>query len=304
MTDNTLRKDFLIERYSLIAEGRGKRPHDFKEAPQEKERCEIDEKCFFCKGNEHMTPPEIFRKGGEQWTIRGFDNKFAAVSPPEGKHEIIVDSACHDMNLEDHETGHIREVFLAYEERRKELDRQFNYTLVFRNRGDAAGASLKHSHTQLIALNMTPTIIAEENENARRYKEENGRCAFCDLIGKEDSKVATKDDKVVALCPNAPRFPYEFWLFPKRHVGCFSELDEEEQYAFVDTLKRLANKLVGGFPDVSFNFSLHTAPKKSSDWYHFHLEFMPRMSKFAGFELGGGVYICTTSPENAASFYR
>jgi len=302
MKQSSIRKDFLIDRYSIVAEGRGGRPVHFGKENNESKR----KICFFCPGNENLTPPEITRVGdSDTWTIRVFNNKFPALTPPEGKHEIIVDTNRHGAEIEQLGDKQMRAVFDMYEERRQELEKEFMYVSIFKNRGKEAGASLPHSHTQVLAMSTLPHLVARENERAEEYYYTKGECPFCNYIESvKRSRVAIKTDSVVAITSNAPRFPYELWLFPKKHVANFSGLTDEEKIDFLSILKSALRKLNKVFGNPPYNFYLHNAPKGSESWYHFHLELLPRLSSYAGFELGSEVYICTVSPESAAKFYK
>ncbi|MBN2518692.1 MAG: galactose-1-phosphate uridylyltransferase [Candidatus Altiarchaeota archaeon] len=304
MEKNSIRKDFLIDRYAIIAEGRGSRPVQFEKNNAES----VGKVCFFCPGNEHLTPPEITRTAadiGNGWSVRVFSNKFPALQPPEGSHEIIVDTNRHGVELGDMPEGDIRSLFEMYEQRRIELEKEFMYVSIFKNKGREAGASLSHSHSQLIAMYMLPHLVAKENEKAEQHYYTKGSCPFCDYISTIDKKrVAFETDSVIAITPNAPRYPYELWIFPKKHVANFSGLDDNAKSDFLSTLKKALKKLdkLSGSPP--YNFYLHNSPKGSERWYHFHLELLPRLSTYAGFELGSEVYICTVPPDMAAQFYR
>jgi len=300
-----LRKDFLLERYSIISEERSKRPHMYEKPPEKKGKT-----CFFCPGNEALTPPTIARypaEGRGDWQIRVFRNKFPALKPPAGDHEIVVETNKHGSELQDLAPEEIVQVFLMYEIRRKVLQKKYGYVSVFKNSGREAGASIAHAHAQILAGPVVPRIVAEESEAAKRHYRKKKRCAWCDHMtktGRSSRKrklIAAKTDHTIALAAEAPRFPYEVWVMPRRHVPSFSKLKNEEALDFCTVLKRVLAKAGELGP---YNFILHSTPKGASKYYHFHLEVMPRVSTHAGFELGGGMYIITASPETAASYYR
>jgi UDPglucose--hexose-1-phosphate uridylyltransferase len=299
---NQIRKDFLIERYSIISEVRGKRPHDFCEKTGKKK----GEICFFCPGSEKLTPRTIDRfPANGPWRIRVFRNKFPALRPPNGEHEIIVETNKHGKGMEGLEPEEIVQVFLMYEKRRKALERRYRYASIFKNEGRDAGASLAHSHTQILAGSLLPTIVAQESEAAKSYYQKWHRCPWCEYIKNiENKRIAAENKNSIAITANAPRFPYEVWITPKRHVGNFSDLKQAEALDFCFTLKKMLTKIHKELCGPSYNFAVHCAPKGQSKWYHFHVEIMPRVSVHAGYELGGGVYITSASPETAARFYR
>lgn len=303
---NEIRKDYFLDRWTIIAANRAKRPDKFKRKP-DKQKKGI---CFFCPGNEGMTPPEICRVEGKNgWIIRVFPNKFPATTkgkgkkgkdliPAYGEHEIIVETPKHKGNMHDLDEDHLFKVFEVYEERIKVLqkDKKIKYVSVFKNRGKTAGASLPHTHTQIIGLPFVPTLVKEESVS--------GKCPYCKIVKKEEKgpRKILSDGNVVAFTPYASRFPFEAWIFPKRHVRTFSELNPEEKLSFVKALKEVLTKLDHGLDFAPYNFYLHYSPKGKD--LHFHLELCPKMSILAGFELSSGMYINTMSPENAAKFYR
>lgn len=292
----------MIERYSIISEARGKRPHEFCEPPDKKKKGV----CFFCPGSEKLTPRTIDRfpaKG--PWKIRVFRNKFPVLKPPRGEHEIVVETNEHGMEIEELEPEEIARVFQMYEKRRKALEKRYRYVSIFKNEGKDAGASLAHSHTQILAAPLLPTIVAQETEAAKVYYRKWHRCPWCDFIkNTEKKRVASENKNSIAITANAPRFPYEVWVMPKRHVGDFSELKREEALDFCSVLKKMLAKISKELCGPSYNFAVHHTPKGQGKWYHLHVEIMPRVSVHAGYELGGGVYISSVSPETAARFYR
>ena len=121
----------------------------------------------------------------------------------------------------------------AFRERVLDLkqDKRFRYILIFKNHGEAAGASLDHSHSQLIALPVIPRNVRDEISGARRHFEHKERCVYCDIVRQElDSRVRviSENSDFVALSPYAPRFPFETWLLPKRHGSNFEDAPRHE----------------------------------------------------------------------------
>jgi UDPglucose--hexose-1-phosphate uridylyltransferase len=325
-----LRKDPIIGRWVIIATERGKRPHDFV----------IEEDatkggfCPFCPGNEHTTPPEIFaiREPGTEpntagWRLRVVNNKFPALvlqGEPEregegmfdklngiGTHEVIIESPDHDVTLASISIDGFVDVLTAYRERIKTLaqDPRFRYVLIFKNQGRAAGASLEHSHGQLIGLPIVPELVMEELNGSKFYYNWKERCVFCDMIRQElqqQKRVVLENAEFVALCPFAPRSPFEVWILPKTHFSSFVDLRDESYRLlaeiFSETLKRL-EKSLGKAP---YNFILHTAPIREPEipHYHWHFEIMPKLTLMAGFEWGSGFYINPTPPEDAAQYLK
>jgi UDPglucose--hexose-1-phosphate uridylyltransferase len=232
-----------------------------------------------------------------------------------GAHEVVIESPVHDQDLADLPIEHIEQVLQAYRARVLDLhrDRRFRYVLIFKNHGDQAGATLEHTHTQLIATPIIPKIIQEELEGSRRYYELKERCVFCDMVQQETAaeesgrRLVSMNDRFLAMAPFAPRFPFETWILPRRHDASFESVEQPEElrdlaWMLKDTLGRL-NRALNRPP---FNFVLHTSPVTDQDleYYHWHIEILPKLTRVAGFEIGSGFYINPTPPEDAAQYLR
>lgn len=334
-----LRHDPIQKRWVIIATERARRPSDF--------RIERDEggdgKCPFCYGNEGMTPPEIraLRHGSPAntpgWKVRVVPNKFpalriegeldrAAVGQYDrmngiGAHEVIIETPNHDRDLADLPLDEIGQVLAMYRDRIVDLrnDPRFRYVLVFRNRGSAAGASLAHPHSQLIATPVTPRTVAMELESARNHFMAKERCIFCDIIAQElatHSRIVAADADFVSWCPYASRFPFEVMLAPRRHGHDFGAMDDGAIAGLARHLREVLQRIKRSLDDPPYNYMLHTAPayhlkpRRPGYWstiemdWHWHLEILPRLTKTAGFEWGTGFYINPTPPEDAARFLR
>ncbi len=314
---NELRKDYLLDRWVIIAIDRGKRPTDFIQKPG----IEEPKTCFFCPGSEHMTPPEIDRvekDGG--WIIRCFPNKFPATKtelgdvkenllvsqPAYGRHEVIVETPNHDEHLNELSVEHIVKVLDMYSSRVNELkkDDRIKYVMIFKNQGMVAGASLEHSHTQLIALPMAPKLVREETEASRKYMKAKGGCPLCDIWRHEaeSDRLILEDEHTISFAPFASRFPFEVWIMPKRHIRSLDEFRDEEKQSFAKMLKDILMRLNSNLNKPPYNFWLHISP--DGEDLHLHLELAPRLANFAGMELGSEIVINVMSPELAARYYK
>jgi len=290
--------------------------------------------CPFCPGHEDATPPEIlaYRRPGTDpnkpgWTLRVMPNKYPALiiegslnREPRGiydrmngigAHEVIIETPEHAKDIPDMSDEAVRDVFWAYRERMMDLerDRRFQYILVFKNHGEAAGASLEHAHSQLIATPIIPKRVAEELAGAKRYYDFKERCIFCDIIRQEliDKERVVKDfDAFLAFQPFASRFPFETWLIPKTHQSSYLELSSPEVTILAKAVKETLGRLKVALNDPPFNYMLHTRPvsKEHHDHYHWHVEIIPKLTKVAGFEWGSGFYINPTTPEASAAYLR
>jgi UDPglucose--hexose-1-phosphate uridylyltransferase len=295
-----LRKDYLLDRYVIIAKERGKRPNDFVHKGKKGKRKEGI--CFFCPGNEHLTPREISRvEENGKWVIRNFPNKFPATK----WHEIIVETPTHGKELSDLGVERIVKVFEVYAERINEIkkDKNVKYVLIFKNSGKEAGASLEHSHTQLIGLEMMPTLVQKEVNASKEYVKKKGTCPYCDIWRREikSERKVFEDAYSAAFTPYASRFPFEVWLMPKRHVRNIDDLDKKELYSFAETLKKILMRLNSSLNCPPYNYYLHVSPDVED--LHFHIELFPRLAKLAGFEFGSGIIINVMPPEIAAEHY-
>lgn len=306
-----LRKDYFLDRWVIVSRRRGKRPHDMK---QEEDVVESTS-CAFCPSNEDQTPPEIGRLERDgQWYVRWFANKFAFVAREGeptikshgfftfanayGDHEVVVEAAEHDKQLHDLPAEHIKDVLKVYSDRIDELDDKNEYVVVFKNYGKAAGTSLVHSHTQIASLNLLPPQIIEEVEKSH----DQGRCLYCEIIDieKHSDRSVFENDSFVAFCPYASRFNFEIWLFPKQHIKRMAEFDDKQMNDLAWMLKKVIVKLKE--LNASYNYVLHYSPKGED--LHFHIEVLPRIAKWGGFELNSGIIVNQVMPEDAARFYR
>jgi UDPglucose--hexose-1-phosphate uridylyltransferase len=326
-----LRKDPITGRWVIIATDRAKRPTDFV-----REKVEIHGSgfCPFCYGNETKTPPEIhaYRPDGSAkdtpgWTLRVVPNKFPALGIEGtlnrqaeglydkmngiGAHEVIIETPDHQSTLASLPARAVEDVLWAYRDRILDLkkDRRFKYILIFKNHGEPAGASLEHTHSQLIALPVVPKRVSEEVGNSREYYNFKERCIFCDIIRQESQdivRVIAENAGFIALSPFAPRFPFEMWVLPKTHQSAFEESQKPEFEHLAFMLKDLLMRLDRVLDSPAYNYILHTSPfpEVSNDYYHWHFEIMPKLTKVAGFEWGTGFYINPTPPEESARFLR
>ena len=326
-----LRKDPITGRWVIISTDRGKRPNDFV---RESVTIKGTGFCPFCSGNESKTPPEILaygRNGGAKdtpgWSVRVVPNKFPALGIEGGldregeglfdrmngvgAHEVVIETPDHRSTLATIPDKAIEEVLWAYRDRVLDLknDRRFRYILIFKNHGEAAGASLEHTHSQLIALPIVPKRVREEVDNSRKYYEEKERCIFCDMIKQEvetASRVISENEHFIALAPYAPRFPFETWLLPKQHSSAFENQQTPIYASLASQLREILVRLDVVLDRPAYNYVIHTSPigEEINDHYHWHIEMMPKLTKVAGFEWGTGFYINPTPPEEAARFLR
>lgn len=314
----------------IIATERSRRPSDF--APEE--RISTGGFCPLCEGNEDRTPPEVlaFRENGTPpnspgWLLRVVPNKFPALRIEGeldregegiydkmngiGAHEVVVETPHHHETLATLPLKAVERVLWAYRERIVDLrrDDRLRYVMVFKNYGSAAGASLEHAHSQIIALPIIPTRVREEIEGTKNYFQYKDRCVFCDIIRQElrqRSRVIIENSRFVTLAPFASRFPFETWILPKTHQPSYELMESSFYGQAAEILSETLRKLKQVLDDPPYNYIIHTSSssEQDQDYYHWHIEIMPKLTKVAGFEWGTGFYINPTPPEEAAEYLR
>ena len=325
-----LRRDPVIGRWNIINTNEPSGPDAF----EVEQHTLSAAKCPFCYGNETMTPPEIYvvRPPGSQsnssgWQLRVVSNKFPALKIEGdlgrrgigvfdlcngvGAHEVIIETPDHHRQMADLSLPEFEAVITAFKVRSIDLrgDRRLKYTLIFKNFGLSAGASLEHTHSQLIALPIVPKRVQEELRGAERYFEFRERCAYCDMLSQElqeDERLICENRSFVAVCPYMSSFPFEIWILPKDHRGDFAQISTDAIGDFARLLKETLVRMRVALSDPSYNFIIHTAPiePREREEYHWHVELIPKLTKVAGFEWGTGFYINATPPELAAKVLR
>lgn len=326
-----LRKDPVLGRWIIISKERSKRPTDFLiEQPTTSGGF-----CPLCPGNENTTPPEVLaydangfrRHDGGPWQVRVVPNKYPALIIEGdlgkegeglydrmngiGAHEVIVESPLHEQSFSSLSPDKMLFVLRAFKERINDLSRdpRFKYVMIFKNHGKAAGASLEHSHSQLIALPILPRMIVSELAGALSYYRYKERCIFCDIIRQEirqDVRVVCQNDHFITLTPFAPRTPFEMWVLPKTHSSAYCKEEDGKLYSLAMLMSETLRRLDACIQDVPYNFVLHNEPLQSDglDHYHWHFEIVPKLTSIAGFEWGSGFYINPMPPEEAAQYLR
>ena len=325
-----LRKDPIIGRWVIIATERAKRPSEFVSRPEERKQGF----CPFCVGNEDKTPPEVlsYRQPGTLpdtpgWSVRVVPNKFPALQIEGGldkrgigvydkmngvgAHEVIIETPHHDLTLANLPIENFIQVLQAYIDRIIDLKRdyRFKYMLIFKNQGHAAGASLDHPHSQLIALPIIPKRVVEEIRGTNTYYLYRDRCIICDIIQQEIDmgvRLIGQNQHFIAISPFASRFPFETWIIPKEHAMYFEASSPFQLQSLGQILKDILERIAITLNDPPYNFLFHSAPfyEKDASFYHWHIEIIPKLAHVAGFEWGTGFYINPTPPEVACKFLR
>jgi UDPglucose--hexose-1-phosphate uridylyltransferase len=326
-----LRKDPIVGRWVIIAHERAKRPHDFKGEAQAQAGVGL---CPFCEGQEDKTPPEIvaYRERGTHangpgWRVRVVPNKFPALKiegnlnkrgdgiydrmEGVGAHEVIIESPKHRISMAELTEDNIREVLWVYRDRLVDLkkDTRLVHGLLFKNVGASAGASLEHTHSQLIVTPIVPVSVWEAMTGALEFYNYRGRCIYCDIVHQElatEKRIVLDTPHFTVFCPYASRFPFETWLVPKVHSSHFENIPKPAVDDLGSVLRLVLRKLEEALDRPPYNYIIHTAPFDHQEMphYHWHIQIIPRLTKVAGFEWGSGFYINPVPPEEAAGFLR
>ena len=326
-----LRKDPIVDRWVIISSNRKKRPF-----PKIIGNPEFDNEqaCPFCPGNESYAPNEIFvisqaprAKDTPGWDVRVIPNKYPALKVEGelnkrgigifdimngiGAHEVIIETPEHKQNISDMSVEQVKKILTAYKERILDLkkDTRFKYILIFKNYGFEAGATLSHSHSQLIALPIIPKTVKEEINGSKKYYEFRERCVYCDIISQElysQLRIILEEKNFVVLSPFAPRFAFETWILPKKHQSHFYNINNDELESLANVLIELLKKLNVALNDPPYNLVIHTSDLVNGnlEHYHWHIEIIPKLSYVAGFECGSDFFINPTQPEEAVSYLK
>ena len=304
MGKSEIRKDYFKDQYVIIAPNRAKRPQSII-----KPEAEVFKICPFCPenfDNNNITYQDNNEKG--DWEIISVINKFPAVSLDNprayGQAEVIIETREHGTDINELPVSHIARIFDAYINRYEELRKieGIKHVIIFKNEGGKAGASIPHTHSQVIALPLLPPKIKDEAEAYDKYYLENNDCPFCDIIKKETGspRVIWEDENLFVLSPYASESPYGAWFLPKRHIRTITELTQTEKESFGKAMKMILGKL-NEF-GISYNYFVENAVNQMD--YHMNLKLSPRPNIWAGLELGTGVIINPVSPERASEIYR
>lgn len=329
----------------LISTARGRRPAQ-KEPPPVRDVREQVAACPFCRGNEHLTPPAVLAvPAPRDWRIRVVENPYPLLDdeplpsamPPGlqrvmegyGHHEVVIDHPHHGIALHEMSENHLASLFAVYQDRMRWLydtDPRIRYVLVFKNFGQAAGGSMPHTHSQLIAMPIVPHNVHDEVEGSRLFYHRTEACVFCTLVDQAQSLETTTYDRIsgksrqlyqtgkyvvesserfVAIKPFASRYEWEVHILPRRHQSNFLEASAQDTRDLARVLRRSMARLNAVVGDMNYNYFLHTVPyvkrrREVEHSFHWHLEICPRVSIPSGFELGSGLFVNSVGPEEAA----
>lgn len=300
-----IRKDYIQDKYVIIAPRRGVRPHEAVSSVPQKT---VPPPCRFCP--EKLDQEEyVLEVGGRKgWQIKVVPNKFPAVSldNPDayGVQEVVVETPQHGQHLEELADEQVTKLLVVYASRTKAIaeNKKIEYILIFKNSGGPAGASLQHAHSQIFATHFLPPHLFDKSQKVQAYKLKTGRCVYCDVIGKERQgpRLVFEDKNVVAFTPYASMHNYEIWILPRRHLDNVTLLTDAERLSWAKILKHILKKIAA--LNLPYNFYFHQVIHDEDQ--HLYMKITPRGSIWAGVEIGSGLIINPVAPEEAAAYYK
>jgi UDPglucose--hexose-1-phosphate uridylyltransferase len=324
-----LRQNIVTREWVLIATERAKRPDEFSGNRADRPVLPfIDPECPFCVGNEHQTQRESFRVSeGNRWKVRVVLNKYPALLPEGerlrnidgiyrsmsavGMHEVIIEHPRHDVTTALMTPAEVVDVLTAYRQRYAELrrDNRVEAIIIFKNHGEGAGTSLQHPHSQLVAMPIVPNQLRNRIEEAIRFFDETGECVHCQTLLQEINervRIVHESDHFVAFIPYAALSPFHLWIHPRRHMSSFDAISDSELEDLGVMLRAVLAKLYHGLNDPDYNYSIRSCPTRSgpTEYLHWYITVIPRVTRTAGFEIGSGMYINTALPEESAAYLR
>jgi len=320
-----LRMDLVSNDWVIIATGRAKRPETFVKHQRVKDAVSHKD-CPFCK--EKILEKIVARQNRPDgsWFVVSMPNDFPAFSKGDnlnerkkgpnrimdglGYQEIVI-MADHKQQLAQFSPEEVKMVVDIYQERYLNLiNRDFiKYVSVFHNHGKEAGATVAHPHSQIIAIPVIDPDLRGSIDGAESFYRSQGECVYCTMIDwdiKDGQRIIYENEKFVVLCPFASQVSFEVRVYPKEHQPYFEKMGENDKELFADALQKALSMIYKGLDDPAYNFYIHTSPGdgKSYDNYHWHLNILPKIAIWAGFELGAGIEISSIEPEKAAEFLR
>jgi UDPglucose--hexose-1-phosphate uridylyltransferase len=309
----------------IISGERSHRPNPFRHYATSSE---MAGPCPFCPGNESLTPPEVlvYRPTGTDtaaWRVRVVPNLFPALRIEGdldkkgeglydlmrgiGAHEVVIETPDHNQTPATYTHDQMIAVIHAYRDRMLDLlrDGRFRYVMAFKNHGAPAGATIPHSHSQIIALPVVPVRVNWETEGSEKYFDYRGRCIWCDILAQElgdPKRVVVQNHHFVAIAPFASRFPFEISILPRKHEAFFWGLSQDQAAGLAEILQDILRRYRLALRDPPYNYIIHTAAPgyPTPDRYHWQVEVIPKLTESAGFEWGSGFFINPMPPEEAA----
>jgi len=320
-----LRMDLVSNDWVVIATGRARRPDSF--AKNHRNRNVVEPKdCPFCQPEVLETALFKTIRSDGSWVAMAIPNKYPAFSPQKslnerkegpnrlmdghGFHEVII-TYDHEKPMALFSQEDVKKVVDMYQARYLTLMNQefIKYVSIFHNHGEEVGASVAHPHSQIIAIPVIDPGLQSSISGAESFHTSQGKCVYCTMIEwdiKDGRRIIYENEEFVVLCPFASQISFEVRVYPKKHQPYFEQMDVKDKRLFADALRVALNKIYQGLKDPAYNFYVHTSPCDGAnyDFYHWHLNILPKTSIWSGFEIGAGIEISTLEPEKAAEFLK
>ncbi|XP_051150380.1 ADP-glucose phosphorylase [Andrographis paniculata] len=325
-----IRKDAVHNRWVIFSPARARRPSDFKSKndPSQNSRNQVE--CAFCAGHENECAPEIFRfppESTSDWQIRVIQNLYPALSrdldPSSedcagglvtvsgfGFHDVVIESPSHPIVLTDLSPAQVAGVLLAYKKRIDQLRLldSIKYVQVFKNHGASAGASMSHSHSQIMGLPVVPPTASARIQSMKEHYNETGECALCEATRNNNHLLIDESGHFSSITPFAAAFPFEIWIIPRKHSWHFHDIDNDKASDLGGLLKLTLAKMSAQLNNPPYNFVIHSAllhiDPSQTPFNHWFIQIVPQLTVLGGFELGTGCYINPVFPEEAAKLLR
>jgi len=317
----------LTKRWVLFAPKRSDRPNNFI-----KKQIPLDEcVCPFDAENEHLTPKEITRiGGGKEWRARVVPNLYNVLSTdisPIGKkddyfdlfsgfgaHEVIIETPKHDLEMFDYSLQEFIDYLQISKERIASLryDTRLACSILFKNHGQQAGASLSHSHSQIISMPFLPTETTQEIEYKKEYHKRYKRALLDDLVYEEkqyEQNIIFENESFICYAPYASSFAYEVKIVAKDKYSSMIEFDENTLLNLAISLELIFKKYKNVLDYFSFNMVFKNHPyeeysENSKDYFRFCVNIFPRLGGIAAFEIDSKIYLNSILPNIAAGKLR
>jgi UDPglucose--hexose-1-phosphate uridylyltransferase len=326
-----LRQNAATKEWVLFATERARRPEDHlsDRLVKTSDLAEHKVDCPFCPGNEEDPALETYRAEdpGGDWKVRCLPNLYPAVSPGElnrietdpfarelagvGHHEVLVESRAHNTTLALMPQADVLAVLSAWRDRCAALRAlpATKHLVVFKNHRPEAGCSLEHPHSQIVSLPVAPWGVVNRMQEAQRYQTNFDECVFCQMVVEEreaGSRIVAERDGFLAFVPFAAYTSCSTYILPKVHSGCFAECSDQQLEGLAGILKEVLARIYHGLGDPPFNLVIRTAPRTycTAAFAHWYITLVPRLARSAGFEIGTGMHINTSLPEDDASYLR
>ncbi len=324
-----MRLNFISREWVVVGTTHARKPEDFRiRGVSNNFGAEYEATCPFCVGNESKTPDELMRYPADgDWSIRVTPNKFPIVAfegerirvnngmkrmvTGVGDHEVIIESPRHDTTLALQTPEEVERVVRVYRDRFTAVfkDRRVQHAIIFKNHGPASGTTISHPHAQLIATPVMPHQVRFRVDEAMRFFDNTGECLMCATLKDEfndGKRIVVDTEHFVSFIPYAALSPFHLWIFPKVHRPSFGTMPDEQLSDLAECLRVTLKKIHVGLNNPSYNLAIRSlSPFRSrSEYIHWYISIVPQVSHTTGFELGTGMFVNQSIPDEVAEYLR